>query len=484
MSRLPSPAVVLALAITASGCGDDDGEPEPDASADGRVTPRPDAEGLDGGDPSDATPVTESGAPDATPMGEDATVAPPGFAFAASPYVALPFTTVGSPVPDGVLELREVGGAPSSGDVDIDVSGELVVEGSTAPLAAHETRTFVVRYTGAIDAPVNAVGNAAVSIDGARIDVALAAVVGDPALPPVVEWTEEGGTAVATAPYPSAPFPDGRAAYADARVLVASPVDLDDARGVPMVVHLHGHNALLARTVPAQHLVRQLALSGRNAVLVVPQGPVEAADGDFGKLDLEGGLARLARDVIAVLYRDGLVRVPRLGPVVLTSHSGGYSATANIVAHGGVTVAAVHLFDSLYGRSDAYFGFASGGGLLRSVYTSGGGTDRQNLALATELESAGVVVTDAFDDDTLASSRTTIGFTPSSHNGCVSDERAYARWLFASGLPRRPAAPPELLATLASGTDVVVRWRAEVAPFDGTWRVEGSDDATRWDTLA
>ena len=82
MSRLPSPAVVLALAITASGCGDDDGEPEPDASADGRVTPRPDAEGLDGGDPSDATPVTESGAPDATPMGEDATVAPPGFAFA------------------------------------------------------------------------------------------------------------------------------------------------------------------------------------------------------------------------------------------------------------------------------------------------------------------------------------------------------------------------------------------------------------------
>ena len=123
-------------------------------------------------------------------------------------------------------------------------------------------------------------------------------------------------------------------------------------------------------------------MSGRNAVFVAPQGPVDAASGDFGQLVASGGHDRLIRDVVSVLYRDGLVERPVIGAQALTSRSGGYAAAATLVED--APFAALHLFDSVYGYVSTFEDYAAGGGVLFSNYSAYGGTVTKERMLALE----------------------------------------------------------------------------------------------------
>ena len=59
-----------------------------------------------------------------------------------------------------------------------------------------------------------------------------------------------------------------------------------------IIVFFHGNNATLSRDVIArQQIVRQLADSGLNAVLVAPQLAVDAQDSSAGRFWSPGGFA-------------------------------------------------------------------------------------------------------------------------------------------------------------------------------------------------
>jgi len=59
--------------------------------------------------------------------------------------------------------------------------------------------------------------------------------------------------------------------YSDRSVLLAAPQSFDPSKGGVIIVFFHGNNATLSRDVIArQQIVRQLADSGLNAVLVAP----------------------------------------------------------------------------------------------------------------------------------------------------------------------------------------------------------------------
>lgn len=415
----------------------------------------------------------DTAAPD-TPTG--------GFALSADDHLALPFVTAGDAPPSGEITLTAVGERGSDGGVTVTVDGDFAVDGDTAALGPAESRRYMVRYTGDTSAPVIALGTATFTVDGNTVDVGIAAVFGDPALPPA-DWIPNGWGEQATVGLPSAPFPYPGAAYEDDSVLVFVPEGFTDRDAVGVVTHLHGWNATLSEVATAQRLVEQLAISGRDAVLVVPQGPLEASDGDFGRLMEPMGHATLVRDVLSMLYRDGFVSRPAVGEVALTAHSGGYLATAAILDGGGLPVTAVHLFDALYGEADTFAAFAEAGGVLRSSYTATGGTDADNAALRERLVGAGIGVSESFTDDALLASTVTIGPVDATHSGCVRDERAYGRWLTASGLPHRPTFPPELVSTVSDGYDTVVTWRADLGGDGLRYRVEGSDDGAHWSLL-
>lgn len=405
---------------------------------------------------------------------------PEGFALSAEDYLSLPYAVVGEPAPEDTLTLAVSGERAPHGAVSVSVEGAFAVDGDTSELGEGESRTFTVRYTGG-DAPAVETGSVTLTAEGESVTVGLAAVVGDVEIPDA-SWINDGWGYETTIDLPSAPWAEG-GSWDDASVLLFVPEGLFDEEEMGVVTHLHGWGAELDTIVPAQRLVEQTAISGRNLFLVVPQGPVDADSGDFGQLMDPGGFANLTRDALTVLYRDGWILRPELDSIAITSHSGGYQAAAAIIEDGGLPITAVHLFDSLYAETDTFQAFVEGGGVLRSVYTASGGTDGENEALRATLEAEGISVSRSFTDEALAGSTVTIGSSDASHTGCVQDERAYARWLSASTLPHRPSAPPELVSTISDGDNTIVSWRADVGDPSLRYRVEGSDDNSRWTLL-
>ena len=405
------------------------------------------------------------------------------FALEGPASIAIPYVSAGADAespPSATFELSATGvlGVPDA--LTATVVGDFALALDLSAMTDGEVRTGTVSFTGSTADPLLASGTLTIEGGDQPVVIALGAVVGDPDIPPAT-WTSDAWGACTTVGLPSAPFPYGSASYTDDSVKICVPTGLSDRGNIGIIHHFHGHNATISEVDAYQQLHAQAALSGRDAVFILPQGPVEASDGDFGRLDTASGLATLVRDVIAVLYRDGFVTQPVIGSVVLTSHSGGYGGTANSIDVGGLPIAAVHLFDSVYGYESTFANYAEAGGVLRSSYTSGGGTDDENVALAATLRSAGLDVRSNFGDDTLRASPVTIGLVDSAHGDCLSDERFYGRWLAASGLPRRPNAAPDLLATEASGANSIVRWRDDEG-FAAV--IQGSDDGESWSDLA
>src|SRR5207302_6543486 len=99
-------------------------------------------------------------------------------------------------------------------------------------------------------------------------------------------------------------------------------------------------------------LIEQVAAVKVNAVLVVPQGPRDAADSGCGKLELDkNGMRDLLDEITTFLQSEGKVTTPKLGKVVLSAHSGGYKVTAAVLDHGGLSdnITDVFLLDASYG---------------------------------------------------------------------------------------------------------------------------------------
>ena len=180
--------------------------------------------------------------------------------------------------------------------------------------------------------------------------------------------------ALASAPYPHAGRP-----YRDATVAIYVPPQYRAGDTVDYVVHFHGWHNNVRHVLQRYRLREQLDRSARNAVLIVPQGPKDAADSDFGKLEHDPrGFARFIDDVTAYLRAQNVTAATRTGRIVLSSHSGGYGGAGGVLARGGLsdTVTDVLLFDSAYGYYDAFADWvrAKSDNHLLSLFT----TDTEN----------------------------------------------------------------------------------------------------------
>jgi hypothetical protein len=260
-----------------------------------------------------------------------------------------------------------------------------------------------------------------------------------------------------------APFAGPAGAYRDDTVIVFVPSHFryrDDDGGVPVLVHFHGHNTTAERAVVSHELREQLADSKQNAILVVPQLAVMAADSACGKLESPGGLSRLLTEVVAVAAREGGETLgdtafpadAPLGTVCVSAHSGGFHAAACSLRAGGVEVRETYLFDALYAEADAFAAWvvARHGETLHqrhklvSYFTEGGTTEAANRALRAQLERAGVLIAQELQEGEL--SRHDISHaeavfvrTGLFHSAVTWETNALRDVLFASALPRHLA---------------------------------------------
>ncbi len=254
---------------------------------------------------------------------------------------------------------------------------------------------------------------------------------------------------------PSAPFPDAASGYRDGTVLVFVPSHYRPDRAVDFIVHFHGHNTTARAAIVWHQLREQLVDSKQNAILVVPQGPVESPDSSIGKLERPGGLARMLGDVrMALLMRDTRralgTRSPRagtaIGTICISAHSGGYHAAARAVTVGGIEVKEVYLFDALYNEADVFEKWLVAGGKTRrrklvSYYGQDGTPAVLSEKLYRDLSKQGVTCAHESAEGTLSRSdlvRAQAVFVRSSlgHSAITHERNALRDCLYASSLKR------------------------------------------------
>jgi len=258
---------------------------------------------------------------------------------------------------------------------------------------------------------------------------------------------------------PSAPFPHPSRAqgytyqdksysaadhYSDNTVAVFVPRGFRETGQVDFVVHFHGWKNHVSNVLKRYRLIEQLVSSGRNAILVVPQGPKDAPDSSGGKLADTDGFRRFMDDVTAELRQSGALRQTNfsVGQIILSGHSGGYKVIASILDRGGLSnpVREVWLFDALYADTDKFLAWMDRApvGRLVDIYTDGGGTKRETEALIGTLKQRSTPFLALSETDLKPDDLRPRGFiflhTALAHNDVVETHETFKTFLETSGL--------------------------------------------------
>jgi D-alanyl-D-alanine carboxypeptidase/D-alanyl-D-alanine-endopeptidase (penicillin-binding protein 4) len=234
--------------------------------------------------------------------------------------------------------------------------------------------------------------------------------------------------------------------YSDSTVAMFIPRGFRATDRVDFVVHFHGWRHSVANTLEEYQLVRQFADSGKNAILIVPEGPRFAPDSFDGKLEDTNGFRTFMAEAVEKLRASGAMPQTNftVGRIILSGHSGGYEAMASILDHGGLSekIREVWLFDALYAGADAFLTWQKNtGGRLLDIYTDHGGTKQETEGMMQRYQTNGVSF--FAGEDTNATSATLqtnpVVFLHSDlvHNDVVARRNTFAQFLQTSCLENK-----------------------------------------------
>jgi D-alanyl-D-alanine carboxypeptidase/D-alanyl-D-alanine-endopeptidase (penicillin-binding protein 4) len=265
------------------------------------------------------------------------------------------------------------------------------------------------------------------------------------------------GTLVVTQ-FVSAPFPHpARAAghayhdefysaadhYSNSTVALFIPKSFRAADQIDFVVHFHGWHNTVAGTLEQFDLIRQFAASGKNAILIVPEGPYNAPDSFDGKLEDTNGFKAFMDEAMEKLAGSGALAATNYAPgnLILSGHSGGYHVMAAILDHGGLAdhIKETWLFDALYGGAEDFAGWQKQqNGRLLDIYTDHGGTKQESEQLMAACRTNGVSFFAAEDTQAgpgnLATNKLVFLHTDMIHNDVVAKRGAFQEFLKTSCL--------------------------------------------------
>jgi hypothetical protein len=267
---------------------------------------------------------------------------------------------------------------------------------------------------------------------------------------------------------PDAPFPYGDRPWKNDSVYVFVPDGFRDRGTTDVVLHFHGWYTDLADTLGLHAYAQHVWASGVNAVLVVPQGPVNAPSSDIGRLEQPGATGRLVQEVLDTLTADGITRTARLGDLTLTAHSGGYAGVARALApdSGVARPWLVGLFDALYANEDLFRSYGQSGGRLRTNWIDDSGTVDFNTRLTRALDAA------PFTSRALRSAPVVGWNTRSDHWATTWADDAYAEVLRWGGRHHRKGPRVELRQAVCVRRDARLAWTSPEDEDLRGWRVE------------
>ncbi|CAN5263072.1 hypothetical protein BH09SUM1_BH09SUM1_15190 [soil metagenome] len=186
----------------------------------------------------------------------------------------------------------------------------------------------------------------------------------------VAEWVhgDAGDTAIVSmknAPYPHSSRENGFKTYTKDPNYIDPSVGLFVPKGykvsdkTDLLVYFHGHNNNVRKALDFYHLREQVEASGKNVILVFPEGPKDAADSGGGKMEDQDGLKNLLTETMTVLKSSGKANTEEIGHIIVTGHSGGYFPIAMCLSRGGMDdkISEAWLLDAAYGNLDSYTGY-------------------------------------------------------------------------------------------------------------------------------
>jgi hypothetical protein len=231
--------------------------------------------------------------------------------------------------------------------------------------------------------------------------------------------------------------------YSDNTVAIFIPKGFRETAKIDFVVHFHGWKNNVEGVLGQYKLIEQLMDSGRNAILVVPQGPCNAPDSFGGKLEDPDGFKRFMEDVMQTLRQKSALTKKdfALGQIVLSGHSGGYEVISGIVNCGGLTdrVSEVWLFDALYAQTDKFLAWIDRKqGRFIDIYTEHGGTKAETEQLMAMLKQRGTAFFAGKEGDAkpadLQANKLIFLYTDLPHNDVVNKRQEFRDYLKTSCL--------------------------------------------------
>jgi hypothetical protein len=231
--------------------------------------------------------------------------------------------------------------------------------------------------------------------------------------------------------------------YSDNTVAIFIPKGFRETGTIDFIVHFHGWQNNVEGVLGQYKLIEQLMASGRNAVLVVPQGPLSAPDSFGGKLEDPDGFKRFMADVKEIVRQKSALKKKdfALGQIVLSGHSGGYEVISAIVDCGGLTgqVREVWLFDALYAQTDKFLAWIDKQhGRFIDIYTERGGTKARTEELMAMLKQRGTSFFASKEDDAklndLQANKLIFLYTDLPHNDVVHKRQEFRDYLKTSCL--------------------------------------------------
>jgi len=166
-------------------------------------------------------------------------------------------------------------------------------------------------------------------------------------------------------------------------------------------------------------LPQQLLASKANAILLVPQGPKDAADSGGGKLELDpGGFAKLIDEVTVYLKSEDKIHTTQVGRIVLSAHSGGYKVAAAVLHLGGMDthITDVLLLDASYGSLEWFADWCKADPSHRLVSLFTDHLTEENKELMGLLDKAKLVNEAKLSDESFAARGATFMHTKGPHD--------------------------------------------------------------------
>ncbi|HTS03695.1 MAG TPA: hypothetical protein VMN04_14325 [Thermoanaerobaculia bacterium] len=232
--------------------------------------------------------------------------------------------------------------------------------------------------------------------------------------------------------------------YTDRTVAIFVPNGFRAGDATDLVFYFHGWRNDVDATLAKFKIAEQLAASGVNAVLVLPEGAKDAPDSFGGKLEETGVFAGLVSDVLGTLKAKGVIANTKPGSIVLAGHSGAYRVMAFILTRGGLTanIREVYLFDALYGQTEKFAHWIDRfPGRLVDIYTAEGGTKDPSLDLMDDLRAWDIPFAAVPESDVtgklLKRNRIVFIDSPLEHDDVVAKNEQLRTFLSTGSLARR-----------------------------------------------